>query len=82
MVVCSDGSYYTGWTTDPERRVQEHNAGTGSYYTRWRRPVKLVYQEKHPDRSSAMRREYTLKQLTHQQKADLVELYQENKNLS
>lgn len=75
MVQCVDGSYYTGWTTDPERRVREHNRGQGSYYTRVRRPVKLVYLEEHPDRSAAMSREYAIKQLTHQQKADLAQTY-------
>ena len=77
MIECADGSFYTGWTTDPDRRIQEHNAGTGSFYTRWRRPVRLVYLEEHPDRSAAMRREYSLKQLTHQEKADLIEAFQE-----
>lgn len=73
MVECADGTLYTGWTTDPLRRVQEHNAGQGARYTQSRRPVKLVYLEEHPDRSSAMQREYQIKQLTHEQKIDLTE---------
>ena len=79
MVECSDGSLYTGWTTDPERRVKEHNAGRGALYTRWRRPVTLKYLEKKPDRSTAQRREIAIKKLTRKKKDALVEAYnQEN----
>lgn len=58
---CADGTLYTGWTTNPERRLAEHNAGRGAAYTRSRRPVALVYCEPHPDRASAMRREAQIK---------------------
>ncbi|MCS6845771.1 MAG: GIY-YIG nuclease family protein [Caldilineales bacterium] len=58
---CADGSLYTGWTTDLDRRVAEHNAGRGAAYTRGRRPVALVYHEPQPDRASAMRREAEIK---------------------
>lgn len=75
IVKCSDGTYYTGWTTDPERRVKEHNAGRGARYTRHRRPVELVYVEEHPDRSSAMSREYKIKKLSHAQKESLAQEY-------
>lgn len=75
IVKCSDGTYYTGWTTDPERRVKEHNAGRGARYTRYRRPVELVYVEEHPDRSSAMSREYKIKKLSHSQKERLAQEY-------
>jgi len=73
MVECADGSLYTGWTTDPKRRVKEHNSGRGSYYTRVRRPVKLVYTEEQPDRSTAQKREYAIKKLTRPKKIDLIE---------
>ena len=73
MVKCSNGSFYTGWTTDPGRRVREHNAGRGARYTRINGPVELVYVEKLPDRSTAQRREYEIKQLTHDQKKILAE---------
>lgn len=72
IVECSDGTFYTGWTTDPERRVREHNAGRGAHYTRARRPVQLAYLEALPDRSSAMRREQTLKALPRSGKLALI----------
>ena len=76
MLECADGSLYTGWTTDPGRRVKEHNAGRGALYTRWRRPVELRYLEEAPDRSSAQRRENAIKKLTRGKKLLLVENYQ------
>jgi putative endonuclease len=79
MVRCHDGSYYTGWTLDPERRVKQHNAGRGAAYTRLHRPVELVYIEPQPDRSSAMRRERRIKMMTHAQKETMAETYQKAK---
>ena len=66
IVRCSDDSLYTGITTDLERRINEHNSDNQSAaaYTRSRRPVKLIYQENHPTRSSAAKREYEIKQLS------------------
>jgi len=75
MVECVDGSLYTGWTTDPERRVKEHNSGKGTLYTRWRRPVSLRYLEETTNRSAAQRRENEIKKLTRQKKLDLVKDY-------
>lgn len=72
VVECADGSYYTGWSTDPERRVKTHNAGKGAKYTKTRRPVKLVYVEELADKSSALKREFAIKQLTRRQKEKLV----------
>ena len=63
IVECSDGSFYTGWTTNLEKRVAAHNAGRGSRYTRLRRPVRLVYFENLPNRSEAMRREAQIKRM-------------------
>lgn len=76
MLECADGTLYTGWTTNPERRIKEHNAGRGSLYTRWRRPVELRYLEEVPDRSSAQRRENAIKKLPRLKKLLLVEQYQ------
>ncbi len=73
IVECADGTFYTGWTTDPDRRVKEHNAGRGAFYTRFRRPVHLIYLESFPDRSTAMQREIEIKKLTRSKKEALVE---------
>lgn len=80
LVKCKDGSLYCGWTTDPQRRTTIHNSGRGSTYTRLHRPVTLVYQEELTDRSSAMRREYQLKQLTHAQKLQLIQNYEKGQS--
>ena len=72
ILTCSDGSYYTGWTTDPERRLRQHNKGTGARYTRCRRPVELAYLEEYPDRGSAMRREIRIKHMGRKGKEKLV----------
>ena len=72
VVECSDGSYYTGYTTDVERRVAEHNDGRGAKYTRGRRPVRLVHVESYETQSAAMQREYAIKQLRRNAKESLV----------
>ncbi len=72
ILECSDGTYYTGWTSDPQRRLRQHNGGHGSRYTRIRRPVRLVYLEEQPDRSSAMRREARIKQMNRPTKEKMV----------
>ncbi len=72
LVECADGTYYTGWTTDPARRERQHNAGTGSRYTRSRRPVKMVYIEPQPDKITAMQRERAIKALSHDRKRKLI----------
>ena len=77
MVKCSDGTLYTGWTTDLEHRVKAHNDGEGAKYTRSRRPVELVYYEEYATKTEAMKREYSIKQLTRKQKEKLIE----NKNM-
>jgi putative endonuclease len=75
MVECADGSLYTGWTTNPERRIKQHNAGRGALYTRWRRPVFLRYLEEAANRSAAQQRENQIKKLSRQKKLDLVQAY-------
>jgi putative endonuclease len=71
IVECADGTYYTGWAIDPEKRVQVHNKGRGAKYTRTRRPVKLVYVEEQPDRVTAMKRERAIKKMTRDKKQKL-----------
>ncbi|MBW2533474.1 MAG: GIY-YIG nuclease family protein [Deltaproteobacteria bacterium] len=69
---CADGTLYTGITTDPERRLAEHNAGTGARYTAPRRPVEMVYVEGAEDRAAAARREHAIKRLRRGEKLALV----------
>jgi len=73
IVECSDGTYYTGYTTDVDRRVAEHNDGTAAKYTRGRRPVTLVYVERYESQAEAMQREYTIKQLRRAAKEQLIQ---------
>ncbi len=72
MVECADGSFYTGWTTDPRRRERQHNRGTGAAYTRMHGPVRLVYVEPQPDRKTAMKREMQIKRYSHQKKQKMA----------
>lgn len=76
ILECADGTYYTGWTTDPQRRLRTHNRGAGARYTRTRRPVRLVYVETQPDRSVAMRRERQIKTYDRSHKKALIDKYQ------
>lgn len=72
VLECSDGTLYTGWTTDVEARVKTHNSGNGAKYTRSRLPVKLVYFEELPDKSSALKRERAIKALSRAEKMRLI----------
>lgn len=72
MLRCADGTLYTGYTDDPERRARVHNAGKGAKYTRSRLPVELVYREALGDKSAALRREREIKKLTRVQKLALI----------
>ena len=63
IVKCSDGSLYTGWTNDLDKRLKAHNSGRGAKYTKTRRPVELVYYEKFLTKQEAMSREARIKQL-------------------
>jgi putative endonuclease len=69
---CRDGTLYTGATTDPERRLAEHNSGSGGAYTRSRTPVTMIYRERANNRSEAQRRERAIKRLSREQKETLV----------
>lgn len=70
---CGDETLYTGYTTDIERRVEEHRSGTGAKYTRGRGPFELVHVEEYQTRSAAMSREYEIKQLARETKEQLIE---------
>jgi len=73
ILQCSDTTLYTGITTDPTRRLHEHNhTKRGAKYTSARRPVSMPYTEKAVDKSSALKREYILRQLSRLAKLDLI----------
>ena len=69
---CGDGSLYTGITTDVQRRLTAHRTGKGAKYTRGRGPLELVYQEKLPDHSTALKREVEIKRLSRAEKEKLL----------
>jgi putative endonuclease len=70
---CTDGTLYTGFSTDPEKRLQTHNTGKGAKYTRSRRPCSLVYTEAFDDRREALSREWHIKhELSHAEKEKLI----------
>ncbi len=72
---CVDGSLYTGVTTDPARRLREHNDDNrlGARYTRARRPVELLWHEQLDNRSQALQREWQIKRLPRRRKLDLID---------
>lgn len=73
ILKCDDGSFYTGWTNNLEKRIKDHNEGKGAKYTKSRRPVTLAYYETFATKEEAMRREYAIKQLSRKQKESLME---------
>ena len=72
LLECSDHSFYCGWTNDLEKRIRAHNEGKGAKYTKSRRPVSLAYHETFQTKEEAMRREWEIKQMTRQQKLDMI----------
>ena len=71
IVRCSDGTLYTGWTDDVDKRLHVHNSGAGSRYTRSRLPVELVYKEQHTSKSDALRRELAIKKMSRAAKQNI-----------
>ena len=72
IVKCRDGSLYTGWTNDLEKRLRAHNEGRGAKYTTSRRPVTLVHCEVFGTKEEAMRREYEIKHMSRKEKEKLI----------
>ncbi len=72
MLRCRDGSLYTGWTNDLEKRLKAHNSGSASKYTRTRLPAELVYFEEWESKEAAMSREWHLKRLSRAEKLKLI----------
>lgn len=69
---CANDAFYTGWSTDPQKRLKQHNSGKGAKYTQMNNPSELVYIEELPDKISALKREKQIKKLSHQQKSLLI----------
>lgn len=72
IIMCTDGSFYTGYTKNIDTRVKLHENGKGARYTKMHKPQKVAYVELFDSRARAMQREKEIKNLTHQQKLDLV----------
>lgn len=78
ILKCADDTLYTGYTTDVERRVLEHNGEStksGARYTRARRPVSLVFTKSFPTRSEATKFEAVIKKLSRDEKQNLIANY-------
>jgi len=80
LLRCRDGSYYCGYTKDLKARIVAHNKGTASKYTKPRRPVRIAYTEEFNSQREAMQREIEIKNLTRNEKNQLVEGYLKCKN--
>lgn len=72
LLLCADGTLYTGWTWDIARRLETHQKGRGARYTRSRRPLTLVYQEALGSQGDAMRRELQIKRMPRSRKLKLA----------
>ena len=72
ILECSDGSYYTGYSRDPEKRLAQHQTGSASRYTRTRLPVKMIFLQECPSSNEAYRTERRIKQLPRKNKEALV----------
>ena len=73
MLLCADGTYYTGWTNQIRKRIRAHNSGKGAKYTKGRGPLKLVYLEISDTKEAAMKREAAIKKLTRREKEALIQ---------
>ena len=79
IVECSDGTFYTGWTNNLEKRIYMHSNGVGAKYTKGRGPVKLMHYEEFEEKKDAMKREYEIKKLTRKAKILLIRDTTKNK---
>ncbi|MCC8081344.1 MAG: GIY-YIG nuclease family protein [Lachnospiraceae bacterium] len=82
MLECGDGSLYTGWTNDIEKRLASHRNGVGAKYTRGRGPLKLVYLEVLESQSEAMHREAYIKRMSRIEKLALIQMSDWEEHLS
>jgi putative endonuclease len=75
---CKDGTYYTGYTSNLEKRIALHNSGNGAKYVKYKLPAELVYAKEYRYYKSALNEEKRIKQLKREQKSELVRSYAEN----
>ncbi|MBD7911981.1 MULTISPECIES: GIY-YIG nuclease family protein [Clostridium] len=78
ILLCGDGSLYTGWTNNLEKRFKDHCNSKGAKYTRGRGPLKIVYFETFEDKVDAMKREYAIKKLRREEKDNLIKNFKEH----
>ena len=74
ILLCSDGSFYTGISNDPQHRFLDHKNGKGGAYTGSHKPIKIIYLEPHPDRSAALKRESQIKSWSRKKKIQILKL--------
>lgn len=80
IIQCKDGTYYTGYTNNLHRRLEQHNSGKGgAKYTKWKGFEKLVYKKKHKYFKNALNEERKIKQLRRKQKIDLIKVFARTK---
>jgi predicted GIY-YIG superfamily endonuclease len=72
ILLCRDGSFYTGYAKNLEERTKLHESGNGARYTRMHKPERVAYIELFNSRAKAMKRERAIKKLSHQQKLNLI----------
>jgi putative endonuclease len=72
ILLCADGSYYTGYSNNPAQRLLEHVKGRGARYTRMHKPTRMVYLHRHKTQKAAMLQERRIKTLTHEEKRKLI----------
>lgn len=78
ILLCGDGSLYTGWTNNLEKRFKDHCSGKGAKYTRGRGPLKIIYFETFENKVDAMKREYAIKKLRREEKDNLIKNFKEH----
>ena len=72
IILCENNAFYTGWSTNPENRFIQHKTGKGSRYTKLNKPIKIIYWENCSDKSTALKRERAIKNLSRKQKENLI----------
>jgi len=74
ILLCIDGSFYTGYTKNLDERTKLHESGKGARYTKMHKPKRVAYVELFDSRAKAMKRERAIKKLSHQQKLNLINM--------